>query len=102
MDWDDEYDNRYDEVNDASHRDEATSDKSAEGRLDLMDIVNPVGAYFFLSDDAQDEICGEKKKNMKCLSCGHRFTGESYDRCPECFGSDTEEVPDEKIYGYWR
>jgi len=70
-------------------------------RLDPTDIANPVSAYFFLSDDAQDKISGSNKKRMKCLSCGHTFRGEIYDRCPECFGSYTEEVPDEKIYGYW-
>jgi rubrerythrin len=66
-----------------------------------MDIVNPVSAYFFLSDDAQDEISGEKKENMKCQSCGHRFAGETYESCPECFSPDTEEAADEKDDRYW-
>ena len=66
-----------------------------------MDIANPVSAYFFLSDDAQDEISGRDKKRMKCLSCGYMFRGEIYDRCPECFSSDTEDVADEKDHGYW-
>jgi len=57
-----------------------------------MDIVNPVSAYFFLSDDAQDEITGEKRKNMKCRSCGHRFAGESYESCPKCHSINTYEV----------
>jgi len=66
-----------------------------------MDIANPVSAYFFLSDDAQNEVSGSGKKRMKCLSCGHRFTGEIYASCPECFRHGTEEVADEKDDGYW-
>ena len=102
MDWDDEYDNGYDDMDHASHRDNSMPDKgSSEGDLDPMDIANSVSAYFFLSDDAQDEITGEKKKKMKCGSCGHRFVGEFYESCPECFSSDTEEMIDEKDDGYW-
>ena len=66
-----------------------------------MDIISPASAYFFLSDDAQGEISGGKKKNMKCGSCGHRFVGEFYASCPECFSSDTEDVADEKDHRYW-
>ena len=58
MDWDDGYDN----MDYSPHREEATSDKNAEGGLDEMDITNSVSAYFLLSDDAQDEICGTDKK----------------------------------------
>ena len=102
MDWDDEYDNGYNDMDNASQREESMPDKRAEGGLDPMDIANPVSAYFFLSDDAQDEISGGKKKNMKCRSCGHRFAGESHNSCPECFSLDTEEIADEKDDGYWR
>ena len=102
MDWDDEYDNGYNDMDYASHHgDRSMPEKRTEGGLDPMDIKNPVSAYFFLSDDAQDEISGSDKKKMKCLSCGHRFKGEIYDRCPECFSSDTEEETDEKDDGYW-
>jgi len=101
MDWDDEYDNGYDGIDYASHRDNSIPDTgNSDGGLDFKDIANPVSAYFFLSDDAQDEITGGKKKNMKCQLCGHRFAGESYESCPECFSSDTEEVIDEND-GYW-
>ncbi len=79
----------------------ALNKPGAEGGFAPMDIANPVSAYFFLSDDAQDEISGGKKKNMKCQSCGHGFAGESYDSCPECFSLDTEEIADEKDDGYW-
>jgi len=44
---------------------------------------------------------GSDKKKMKCLTCGHQFTGELYDSCPECLSSDIEEVIDEKDGGYW-
>ncbi len=89
MDWDDEYDNEYNDMDFASQRNNSMPDKGgSEGGFDPMDIANPVSAYFFLSDDAQDEISGGKKKNMKCRSCGHRFAGESYDSCPECFSLD--------------
>ncbi len=65
-----------------------------------MDIVSPVSAYYFLSDDSQDEITGSEKKKMKCPSCGHRFRGKIYDSCPECFSPETEEVIDEKNHGW--
>ena len=97
MDWDDEYDNGYNDMDSASQREESMPDKSAEGGFDPMNIVNPVSAYFFLSDDAQDEISGEKKKNMKCGSCGHRFTGESYDSCSECFSVNSEKTAEVKL-----
>ena len=102
MDWDDEYGNGYNDMDFASHRDNSMPDKgNSGGGLNPMDIANPVSAYFFLSDDAQVEISGTGKKRMKCLSCGHLFTGEVYGRCPECFSSNTEEAADEKDSGYW-
>ncbi|MBW2202582.1 MAG: hypothetical protein JRF52_00435 [Deltaproteobacteria bacterium] len=96
MDWDDEYDN----MDYSPHREEATSDKGPEGRLDPMNIANPVSAYLFLNDDVQDEITGSDRKKMKCLSCGHTFRGKFCDSGPECFSSDTEDVTDEKDHGY--
>ncbi len=39
---------------------------------------------------------------MKCRSCGRRFAGESYDRCPVCFSADTKDVADENDDGYCR
>ena len=93
MDWDDEYDNGFNDMDNASQRDRSMPDEgSSDGGLDPTDIANPVSAYFFLSDDAQDEISGEKRKNMKCRSCGHRFAGESYDSCPKCYSVNTEKV----------
>jgi len=55
MNWDDEYD----DMDYASHRDRSTPDKSAEGGFNPMDIANP--------------ISGTDRKKMKCRSCGHRF-----------------------------
>ena len=102
MDWDDEYDNGYDDMGYVSHRDNSMSDKgSLNGGLEPTDIANPVSAYFFLSDDAQDEITGVDKKKMKCISCGHTFVGETYDHCPECFSSDTEQMTEEDDGGNW-
>jgi len=99
MDWDDEFDDNYDSDSayDNTHstfqRDEPTPDGSnARNGFDPRDIANPVSAYFFLSDDAQDEIDGSTRKRMKCRSCGKRFMGETYDSCPECFSINTEEI----------
>jgi rubrerythrin len=43
-------------------------------------------------DDAQDEISDTDKTKMRCLTCGHKFIGEIYDDCPECFSPNTEEI----------
>jgi rubrerythrin len=43
-------------------------------------------------DDAQDEISDTDKTKMRCLACGHKFIGEIYDDCPECFSPNTEEI----------
>ena len=92
MERDDEHDNGHDDIDYALQREEPMQDKSSEGGFDPMDIANPVSAYFFLSDDAQDEVSGSDKKRMKCLFCGHRFMGETYDSCPECHRANTDEV----------
>jgi predicted Zn-ribbon and HTH transcriptional regulator len=88
MDWDDEFDEM---INGTGHAGSMV-DQASEGRLDPTDISDPVSAYLFLSDDAQDEIAGSGKKRMKCRACGRRFMGEIYDRCPKCDSLDTEEV----------
>ncbi|MCF8143715.1 MAG: hypothetical protein K9N21_07335 [Deltaproteobacteria bacterium] len=93
MDWDDdEFNVGYEEMGHGGHNSSAMPDEASLGGLDPMDISDPASAYFLLSDDAQDEITGTDKKKMKCRSCGHRFTGEIYDRCPKCNRLDTEEV----------
>jgi hypothetical protein len=88
MDWDDESD---DMIHSVGHTGSILDEGSGSG-LDPMDISDPASAYFLLSDDAQDEIAGSDKKRMKCRACGHRFTGEIYDRCPKCDSLNTEEV----------
>lgn len=68
------------------------ADKNAEGGFDPTDVLNQVSTYFFLSDDIQNEITGTDRKKMKCLDCGHTFVGDVYERCAECFSSDTEQM----------
>ena len=91
MDWDYEFN----EMIHGDSRTEAILDDGSGAGLDPMDISDPASAYFLLSDDAQDEITGSDKRRMKCLDCGHSFVGEIYDRCPECFSSDTEQLTKE-------
>ena len=60
--------------------------------LDPLDISAPRSAYFFLSDDVQDDLDGRDKPLMRCISCGQRFKGVIYDSCPKCFSINTEEI----------
>jgi len=92
MDWDDEFDDGYDEMGNSSQQGGLTDNQGSNGNFDPLEISNPASAYFFLSDHAQDEIGGKDEKRMKCQSCGHRFVGKSYDRCPKCDSVFTEEV----------
>jgi predicted Zn-ribbon and HTH transcriptional regulator len=93
MDWDDdEFNAGYDEMGHGGHSSGVVPDEASLSGLDPMDITDPASAYFFLSEDAQDEITGTDKRRMECRVCGHRFTGEIYDRCPKCDSLDTEEV----------
>ena len=99
MDYDDEYDEEYDDALEYEDSDYNTTgsdgmkeEEGGERSFDPLDITNPKSAYFFLSDDAQDEIEDTGKKKMRCFSCGHRFMGEIYDDCPECFSDNTEEI----------
>jgi hypothetical protein len=102
MEWDDDdFIAGYDQMAHAGHRSSAIPDEVSAGGLDPMDISDPASAYFLLSDDAQDEITGTGKTKMKCRACGHRFMGEIYDRCPECFSSDIDEGAYETKNRYW-
>ncbi len=92
MDWDDEFDNGYDEIGNSSQQHGIIQDQETNSGLDPVNITNPSSAYFFLSDDAQDEISGKDKKKMKCQSCGHWFKSEIYDSCPKCDSVFTEEI----------
>ena len=88
--FDDEYDDAmaYDD-SDFTHKIEGDERSS---RVDPLDITDPKSAYFFLSDDAQEEIEATGKRRMRCVSCGHKFLGEICDRCPECFSPNIEEI----------
>ena len=108
MDWDDEFDEEYDDAlgyEDSDYNppesDGMTDKDEARDVFDPMDITDPASAYFFLSDDAQDEIQGSEKAKMRCLTCGHKFLGEIYDDCPECFSPNTEKAVEETNDGYW-
>jgi len=99
MSWDDEFDEEYDDA--LEYEDSAYSsaesgdmtDKDGAGQgFDPMDITNPASAFFLLSDDVQDDLQGGDKRKMRCLTCGHKFLGEIYDDCPECFSPNTEEI----------
>ena len=69
------------------------NEQDATGKgFDLLNISDPMSAYFLLSDDVLDELNGEDKTRMKCLSCGHRFIGEVHSDCPQCYSPDTEEL----------
>ena len=57
MDWDDGYDN----MDYSPHREEATSDKSAEGGLNAMDITSPASVYLFLNDERRMRSPGVAK-----------------------------------------
>jgi len=99
MDFDGEYDEEFDDPSEdldselKSHENkDPDADDIANNSSDPLNISDPKSAYFLLSDDAQDEINGEDKSRMKCLSCGHKFIGEIYDDCPECYSTDTEEL----------
>ena len=96
MEKDDEHDNGHDDIDYASQREESMPDNSSEGGFDPMDIANPLIVYFFLSDDAQDEISGSDREKMKCLSCA-QVHGETYDSCPECYSAITKEAVNKKM-----
>jgi hypothetical protein len=64
----------------------------AEDGLDPFDLDNPVAAYFFLSDDAQDELGNPLNQKLKCQLCGHKFLGRKIDQCPKCYGSVFREM----------
>jgi ribosomal protein L37AE/L43A len=93
MEWDDDFDNGYSDMDVVTSGSSSNQNKgSSEGGFDPLDITNPASAYLFLSDDAQDEISRKENKKMKCQSCKHRFKGETYDSCPKCESVFTEEV----------
>jgi len=94
MDWDDNFDDWHDEWDSSPNGSSpGTYVSKPEEPFDPTDIANPVSAYFFLSDDVQDEIINLRKRNiMTCRSCGHRFSGEFDESCPECYSIKIAEM----------
>lgn len=93
MDDDEEYDDEYDDFSyDSRESENIVREGGSKNDFDPLDITDPRSAYFFLSDDVQDDLDGSDKPLMRCLSCGHKFKGVIYDSCPKCFSINTEEI----------
>lgn len=99
MSFDDEFDEYFDDgpecgkIYDRAHQNSLRGDgESSREGIDPMNMSDPASAYFFLSDDAQNEITGFDCKMMKCRLCGHRFWGDVYDNCPNCNSLETEAL----------
>ncbi len=88
-DFDDEYENCDSDINEPGDNSQKTKGKEDLDSIDITDLEN---ACRILSDDVKDEFIDTDERKMKCLSCGHKFTGEYYDDCPECSSSDTKEI----------
>jgi len=71
MDYDD-FDNQFDSdpFRSSSDYNLPNDQGGSETGLDPLNFHDPVNSYSFLSDDAQDEISGGKKKNMKQKGTG--------------------------------
>lgn len=82
MDWDDSYDEEWDDALEYGDRDDDSAagresneaDASKDG-FDPTDIANPVSAYFFLSDDVQDELGRITSYPVRLLSGARPQTG---------------------------
>ena len=94
MDYDDDFNNEYDSDPGRSSPDyDLSNDQGGvERNIDPLNFRNPVNAYFFLSDDVQDELGSSQKRNLKCLLCGHEFLGRIGDYCPECYATRVSEI----------
>lgn len=77
MDYDDDFDNHFDSdpLGSSSNYDLSNGQDESENNLDPLNIRNPASAYFFLSDDVQDELGNPLNRKLKCLLCGHEFLG---------------------------
>ena len=63
--FDDEYDDHFNEEGlgfDPPESSDIPEEGESGGDIDPLDITNPMSAYFFLSDDVQDELAGSEKK----------------------------------------
>ena len=93
MDYDHELDDEYED----DYEDYASSyhnflQDGSKNDIDPLDIKDPKSAYFYLSDDVQDEFGNTGKRKMRCESCGHKFKGDIIVSCPNCYSLDTEEI----------
>ena len=94
MDYEDDFFDQFDSdpVGSSSDYDLFNDQGGVEKGLDPLNFRDPMNAYFFLSDDVQDEIGRSQKRKMKCLSCGHEFFGQIGDYCPRCYGTQLSEI----------
>jgi len=94
MNYDDDFDNGYDSdpVGSSSDYDLSNEQGGGEENLDPLNFRDPVNSYLFLSDDVQDELGNPQKRKMKCLLCGHEFSGRKTDQCPICYGTQFSEI----------
>ena len=89
MEYDDELDDDYD---DYVGSDDNFLQDGSKNDVDPLDIKDPESAFFYLSDDVQDELESTSKRKMRCGSCGHKFRGDIIESCPNCYSLDTEEI----------
>ena len=83
MGLDDEFDEKHDdalEYEDYEYEIQGSDDDMGRDTLSEFDPLNITDPK---SDDAQDELEGDDRIRMRCLSCGHRFYGEMDDDCPK-------------------
>jgi hypothetical protein len=94
MDYDDDFSNEYDSdpVGSGSGFDLSNDQGGVERSLDSLNWRDPVNAYFFLSDDAQDELGHPQKRKLKCRLCGNEFLGQKTDHCPICYATGVSEI----------
>ena len=94
MDYDDDFFDQYDSDPVRSSPDYDLSDDQGKGGngLDPLNIRNPVNSYFFLSDDAQDEIQNPQNQKLRCRLCRHEFLGRKTDQCPICYGTQFSQI----------
>jgi len=94
MDFDDDFDSGYgsDPVESGSGYDLSDDQGISERNLDPLNYRDPKNAYFFLSDDVQNELGNRQNRKLKCLLCGHEFLGRKTDQCPLCYGTQFSEI----------
>jgi len=94
MDYEDDLDNHFDSdpLGSSSDYDLSNDQGGVEKHLDPLNYRDPVNSYFFLSDDAQDEIQNPQNHKLRCLLCGDEFLGQKTDQCPICYGRQFSKI----------